>query len=109
MGAYGSQDRLRLVEEGFATLAKCVDRIRESGVAVDDAALSTALGSIGSQLLLAAQFGAEWEQRLLLHWVEHAPQISGDLISRAKRSAERTITADTVQSMFKKAPPPTFR
>jgi hypothetical protein len=108
MTAYASQDRLGLVEEAFATLAKCVGRVRESDVTVDEAALSAALGSIGSQLLLAAQFGAEWEEAVLLHWVKHAPAMSSDLIKTAEASPGRTVTPDVVRSIFKKAPPPDF-
>jgi hypothetical protein len=108
MTAYGSQERLRLVEEAFATLAQCVGRIRESGVAVDDDALSVALASIGSQLLSAAEFGTDQEQPLLLHWIDHAPTMSRELIKRAEASPGRTITPDVVRSIFKKAPPPEF-
>jgi len=109
MSAYGSWERLTLVENAFTTLAKCVQQVRDSNVGADEEALSLALGSIGSQLLLAAQHGTEWERGLLEHWIQHAPEMSTALITRADASYDRRITTDAVRSIFKKAPPPEFR
>jgi hypothetical protein len=100
--------RLQLVEDAFRTLASCAQQIRQSKMVLEEGGFVWALGSIGSRLLLAAQYGPEGEVRLLEHWKAHSEEICKELISRAQRSGEQRIRTDDVVSMFRKAPPPTF-
>lgn len=108
MNGHESTERLELIEQAFTTLASCARQIRERRVDLDEGGGTWALGSIGGRLLLAAQYGAQSELRLLQHWVNDAAEICGGLISKAEVSYERRITAGDVMSAFRKAPPPDF-
>jgi hypothetical protein len=99
-----SARRVVSVQRAFGRIADCVQEVVDSKVRVDEDALSTALGSIGARLMLAAQLGPEWEQREFDHWARHAHNITQGLIESGK--SKGAITREEVMTLFKKAPGP---
>ncbi len=104
MNGHDPVTRLRLMEQVFGALADCSRQIIKSELPIEEGAVSTALGSIGAWLMLAARYGPDWEQRQLGHLAKHSHDATKELIQKGRYKG--TITAESVTLAFRSAPPP---
>jgi hypothetical protein len=98
-------DRLELIHESFAVVAKCAALLRENNANFEEHALDLFITNLGARLVEIGLRGDKSQQAELQHWRDHGVERCQQLIDAA-RERGGVITWGDVHTMWLKPPAP---